>query len=279
MSDAKNNEDLLKQHYGRPDLAQTLFEALAQAGRKISSYKDTAAFDEFHMRGREATLELARLAGLRPGQRVLDLGCGLGGPSRLLAAEFGCQVQGIDLMAEFIQVATRLTQMVGLEEKVSFQQGNMLELPYDDGAFDVAWSQHTFMNIEDKLRLAAQIQRVLKVDGMLAMYEIFRGQAPPIHYPVQWAGDASTNFLISLEEMLLLLQDAGFKTVHQQDVTQACCQWFEALIHQMQNRPRQSPPIGLNLVIGPGAAEKARNTGRNLRENRIQVAYLVLTRT
>jgi ubiquinone/menaquinone biosynthesis C-methylase UbiE len=276
MEDSNRYEEILQAHYGRANLSAELFEALDRASKPIATHRDTAAFDEFHMRGREATYELACLAGLQSGQRVLDLGCGLGGPARLLAAEFGCQVTGIDLIPEFIQVARRLAQMVGLEEKTIFQQGNMLGLPFEAGAFDVVWSQHTFMNIEDKGHLVAQIGRVLKAGGMLVLYEIFSGEVAPIHYPVQWASDPSVNFLQPRQELIELLRHAGFSLRHEQDVTQPCLEWFEALIAKMKDRPtKKPPPVGLNLVIGPSAAEKARNTARNLREKRIQVAYLV----
>jgi len=73
--------------------------------------------DEFHVRGREATVELARRAALGPGTRVLDVGCGLGGSARYLAAEHECQVTGIDLTQEYVDVANALAGMVGLSDK------------------------------------------------------------------------------------------------------------------------------------------------------------------
>lgn len=278
MKVTQKTEALLKSHYGRDNLSEGLFDTLDRAGKQIASHRDTAAFDEFHIRGREATLELARLAGLHTGHHVLDLGCGVGGPSRLLAAEFGCRVTGIDLMDEFIELATRLALKVGLAEKVSFEQCNMLALPFGPHSFDVVWSQHTFMNIEDKSRLLAQIHRVLKPGGMLALYEILSGAVTPIHYPVQWASDPAINFLLSEAEMTGRLREAGFEMVQWQDTTAACTEWFAAVVDKMARHAKtatkgSTPPLGLNLIIGPTAAEKARNTARNLREDRIRVFY------
>lgn len=274
MNDPRKYEALLKNHYGRTHLATDLFAALNRAGKQIVSYRDTAAFDEFHIRGRDATLELARLARIESGHHVLDLGCGVGGPSRLLAGEFGCRVTGIDLIPEFIELARQLTLRVGLEEKVVFEQCDMLALPFDPKSFNVAWSQHTFMNIEEKSQLMAQIHRALKTDGILALYEILSGEVAPIHYPVQWAADAAINFLLPEEEMTRLLQGAGFEMLQWQDASDACTAWFEATLEKMARRAKDAPPpVGLNLIIGPSAAEKAQNTSRNLREKRIRVVY------
>lgn len=267
----------LTDHYRRPDLAAILREAIAKSAKTIQSYQDTAAFDEFHMRGREATRELARLADMSTGDKVLDLGCGLGGPARMLAAEFGCTVTGIDLMAEYIEAAEMLTDMVGLAHRVTFRQGDMQALPFADSRFDVVWSQHTLMNIADKPALFEQIHRVLTPEGKIALYEVVAGNVAPRHYPVQWATDPSMDHLIDGDTLLAQLAAAGFVPSIWQDTTAACRQWFEAIQSRMADRPKDAPPpLGLNLVIGPTTAEKAKNTVRNLKEDRIRVVYGVL---
>jgi ubiquinone/menaquinone biosynthesis C-methylase UbiE len=114
---------------------------------------DLAPVDEFHGGQRQATIRLADLAGLRGGERVLDIGSGIGGPSRFLASRYGCQVEGIDLTAEFCRVAEMLTQRTGLTGKVGYRQGNALDLPFEEMTFDVVWSQNASMNIADRDRL------------------------------------------------------------------------------------------------------------------------------
>lgn len=277
MNSETNNERSIREHYGRDNLSSIILSALEKAGKTIRSYKDTAAFDEFHMRGRAATRELARLAELRTGFQVLDIGCGLGGPSRLLAAEYGCTVTGIDLMEEYVEAATMLTQMVGLTECVSFVQGNMEDLPFEKSRFDTVWSQHTMMNIADKAKLLVQIRDVLKPDGILAFYEIVAGPETPLHFPVQWASDASINYLLDEQAFLETLASAGFTPMVWQDTTAACLEWFETLVSKMGAKPKEAPvPLGLNLVIGRTTAQKAANTARNLKENRIRVVYGVM---
>jgi ubiquinone/menaquinone biosynthesis C-methylase UbiE len=274
MQKKDDYEKSLTNHYSRPNLNRHISEALEKAGRQIASYKDAISFDQFHMRGQEATRELAGLAALGPEHHVLDLGCGIGGAARLLSAEFGCRVTGLDLIEEFVQTATELTRKAGLADRVCFRAGNMLDLPFEADAFDVVWSQHTLMNIEDKSKLLSQTRRVLRPYGRLALYEVAQGSQLPIHYPVQWATDASLSFLLPADQLKTTIEEAGFKSLHWQEVTEECRHWFQNIVAKMTPRPAAAPPpLGLNLVIGPTTAEKARNTARNLEEARIRVFY------
>jgi ubiquinone/menaquinone biosynthesis C-methylase UbiE len=274
MSKKNEYEASLASHYNNPDLSRKITHALEQAGKRIASYKDAISFDQFHMRGHDATRELARLTGLAQEQRVLDLGCGIGGAARMLAAEFGCRVTGVDLIEAFIEAATELTDKAGLTDRVSFKTGNMLDLPFEAESFDIAWSQHTLMNIEDKPLLLRQVHRILRPQGRLALYEVARGDRSPIHYPVQWATDESISHLLSGEDLKRSIKEAGFKPLEWQDVTDECRQWFQNIVDRMKQRPAGAPaPLGLNLVIGPTTEQKAINTARNLHEDRIRVFY------
>ena len=82
-----------------------------------------------------------------------DVGGGLGGPARTLASLFGCKVIAIDLTESYVQAAEILTDRIGLGDRVKHYVGNALELSFDDGAFDVVWTQQSGMNIRDKERL------------------------------------------------------------------------------------------------------------------------------
>src|SRR5215472_5121130 len=87
--------------------------AIAPEGQTLT-VAQLAPLDQFHLRGILATSELASAAGIEPLTRVLDLGCGIGGPARYLAARFGCRVTGVDLSPDFIGAATYLTARCGL---------------------------------------------------------------------------------------------------------------------------------------------------------------------
>ena len=83
---------------------------------------------------------------------LLDIGCGIGGPSRFFAEERGCRVTGIDLTDDYVRTATALAARVGLGGQVSYRQASALALPFEAARFDGAYMIHVGMNIEDKPR-------------------------------------------------------------------------------------------------------------------------------
>ena len=114
------------------------------------TYRDLIPVSELHNRGKQATVDLARLAEIRPEQHILDVGCGIGGPARTLAAEFGCRVTGIDISDEFCSAARSLNELVGLSDKIFIRTADALALPFEDESFDIVWTQHASMNIAAK---------------------------------------------------------------------------------------------------------------------------------
>ena len=167
----------IEQHYGRGRILDLILEGLRATGKDLARLApaDLAPVDEFHIRGREATVELARRASLTPGLRVLDVGCGLGGSARHLAAEHQCQVTGIDLTQEYVDVANALADLVGLRDRVAYRQASALEMPFDDGSFDIIWTEHVQMNIADKHAFYGEIGRVIRPKGLLLFHDIFLG--------------------------------------------------------------------------------------------------------
>lgn len=267
--------EAIQTHYGRSDLAEVILAALEQAGADLQqlSLEQLAPIDEFHIRGRAATLELTQAAGLRSTDRVLDIGSGIGGTSRCLAKEFGCRVTGIDLTDEYCQVASMLTAKVGLNELIDYRQGDATNLPFDDNEFDVVWTAHVAMNIPDKRRLYCEMYRVLKPGGTLAIYDVLAGASGPVLFPVPWARTPDTSFLVSQEELRQLLQDAGFTVSDWKDTTAEAREWFVKLAEKI--RREGFPALGFHLLMGHDFREMAQNQGRNLEEGRISLGQIV----
>ncbi len=184
-------ETRVSSHYAHGDLLNAIDAALAKAGRNPAAptLEDLAPIDEFHVRGREATKELGAGLGLREDHLVLDVGSGLGGPSRQLAMTYRCRITGIDLTEEYCRVATELASRVGLSDRVRYRQGSALAMPFPDASFDIAYTQHVAMNIADKAGLYREIARVLEPRGKLGIYDLLQGQGGPVHFPVPWAHD------------------------------------------------------------------------------------------
>src|SRR5262244_2814045 len=120
---AMAHPEQVSQHYSSGKLLERLRTALAAEGIDPDhpTVEQLAPFDHFHGRGLEATQEAANLVAPTAADHILDVGSGIGGPARYFARRFGCRVTGIDLTAEFCEVARSLTGAVGLAERISFE--------------------------------------------------------------------------------------------------------------------------------------------------------------
>ncbi|MGW8182824.1 MAG: class I SAM-dependent methyltransferase [Burkholderiales bacterium] len=267
--------EAIQMHYTRPDLGDVILAALEKAGKDVNRLtpEDLAPIDAFHIRGQAATLELARAAGLDATKRVLDVGSGVGGTSRCLAKEFGCRVTGLDLTDEYCRAAEMLSAKIGLAHLVDYRQGDATDLPFDDQAFDVVWTEHAAMNISNKPRLYKEMHRVLKPGGTLAIYDVLAGSSGPVLFPVPWARTPETSFLVEPNELRMLLEEAGFTVVDWSDTTAAACAWFVSLAEKI--RKDGLPPLGFHVLLGADFQAMAQNQGRNLQEGRIALAQVV----
>lgn len=268
----------INQHYGPANLAEAILHGLRRAGKDPDrlDYNDLAPVDQFHARGKQATLELARLGKLVPGTAVLDVGGGIGGPARTLAAEFGCEVTVIDMTEAYCQAGTVLTERAGLGGQVRFRHANALDIPFADACFDAVWMQHCSMNIADKVQLFREAHRVLRPTGRLLIHEVMAGANQPIHFPVPWASDPGVSFLQPAEELLAIIREAGFEDVETRDNTHAALTWFRARAASMPSTP---PPLGLHLLLGETFRPALQNMLRNLEEERIEVIEAVFGKT
>ncbi|RUM96966.1 class I SAM-dependent methyltransferase [Pseudaminobacter arsenicus] len=205
-------EQDVARHYSHGALERAILDALQTSGKDIGHLDpaDLAGVDEFHLGWLAATTDLAHDLALSPGMKVLDVGCGIGGPARYFAEHHGCTVTGIDLTDEFVSVATSLTDRCGLADLVSFRQGSALSLPFEDESFDRATLIHVGMNISDKAATFAQVHRVLRKKGVFAVYDIMNVTGEDLPYPMPWADSLATSFVDAPQTYRDLLKQAGF---------------------------------------------------------------------
>ncbi|MBV9671182.1 MAG: class I SAM-dependent methyltransferase [Acidobacteriales bacterium] len=259
-------------HYGEGDLTRRLPGILQSAGLGSGpvDWSRLTGFDQFHARGLLASKELADGLQLQPGDHVLDVGSGVGGPARFLAATCGVRVTGIDLTPDFVSAATLLSEHAGLSGKTQFVQGDALDMRSPDASFDHAWTQHVAMNIPDKARLYREVHRVLKPRGRFGIYDIVRGPAGDPHYPLPWAADASFSFLATPAEMRELLTNVGFRELSFEDKTQDALRWLADLPN--------TPPAGLTLhdLVGPEWQARFANFAQSLKEQKLGLLQAIL---
>jgi ubiquinone/menaquinone biosynthesis C-methylase UbiE len=257
-------------HYSRGDLLSRLNAALREDGvdPEHPSMDALAPYDQFHGRGLEATLEIADLAQPGPADHLLDIGSGIGGPARYFANRFGCRVTGIDLTAEFCDVARHLTRMLDLEDRIAFEVGDALAMPFGEAGFDGAYSMNVSMSIGDKGRFYREIHRVLKPGAWLVLSEVAKGEGGDLDYPTPWAGSARTSFLSTPEETQRGLLEAGFDVVRVHSTLDKALA-FGARSRAMVERGEKPPHRAVMLIHSEIATQAMRNTARGLSEGRI----------
>ncbi|MEZ5786506.1 MAG: class I SAM-dependent methyltransferase [Xanthobacteraceae bacterium] len=247
-------------HYRHGDLEDALMEAIAAAGKdpdKLTA-DDLAPADEFHVGGRPATIDLAKTLAPHAGMHLLDIGAGLGGPSRYFAQTFGCRVSGVDLSEEYVTVARSLSRRVGLDCLVDYWQASALDLPFADASFDAAYMQHVGMNIADKPRLFDEVHRVLKPGGMFGIYDIMGIDTAPLKFPLPWASSAEISFVEAPARYRALLGIAGFEIVREHDWAPFALDFYRKL--KARAAAGGTPPaLSLHVIIGPTAPQRIGN--------------------
>jgi ubiquinone/menaquinone biosynthesis C-methylase UbiE len=257
-------------HYARGDLLGRLRAALLSDGIDPDhpTIEALAPYDHFHGRGLEATEELADMLQVSASDHVLDVGSGIGGPARYIADRLGARVTGIDLTAEFCEVARLLTQMLGLEDRVDFKQGDALAMPFADASFDGAYSMNVSMNIQDKAGFYAEIYRVLGPGGWLMLSELAEGPGGSPDYPTPWARTAESSFLATPAQTREGLEAAGFTVSSLRETTEQALA-YGARSRAMVERGEKPPHRAVQLIHGDLAQQAMANTARGLAEARI----------
>jgi ubiquinone/menaquinone biosynthesis C-methylase UbiE len=270
-------EGQVREHYARGDLEQTILDALVAEGKDIDRLEpgDLSPVDEFHTGGRQATVEFAKEIGIKPAMHVLDIGCGIGGPSRFFASEFGCRVTGIDLTEDYVRTAAALARRVGLDGRVAYRQASAIDLPFEVGTFDGASMMHVGMNIEDKPRLFAEVRRVLKKGGFFAVFDVMRAGDGELAFPVHWAASPETSFVVRPAEYRRCAEAAGFDLVKERDRGDFARDFFKQVAARNAENGGQPPPVGVHLLMKRDVPAKVANVSRNLERRLIAPTEMI----
>jgi ubiquinone/menaquinone biosynthesis C-methylase UbiE len=270
----------VSRHYTHGDLTEAIRRGLALLGKSPSSVTidDLAPVDEFHIGGRRASEDFIDQLGFDAQTHVLDIGCGLGGPARFVASQYGSRVTGIDLTFEYVETGNALCRWVGLHDRVFLHQGSAPAMPFTEGSFDGAYMLHVGMNIENKEKLAANVSHVLRPGAVFGIYDLMRTGAGEITIPVPWATTAELSALADPEHYKNALQKAGLNVIAERNWREFALAFF-ADLRAKTAATSGPPPLGLHILMGKSTPEKVQNMIDNISKGRIAPVELVARKT
>ena len=153
-----------------------------------------------------------------------------------------------------------------MENRVTIEQGDGQRLPYPDGVFNGAYTQHVTMNISDRAQFFGEAYRILKPGAFFALTEHGLGPTGNPYYPVPWSMDGSGSYLTSPLETRTFLEAVGFEDVLIEDTGQKYLAAYKQVIELAAQEAL--PPLGIHILLGETAPQKTRNAARNIEEGR-----------
>jgi SAM-dependent methyltransferase len=270
MDEGAEMNETIQTQYSTGLSRNNIEQALISAGKDLDRLApaDLGLLEDFHTMGRYATAQLVDLAQITSESAVLDAGSGVGGTARYVADRYGCQVTAVDLTEEYCQTSRWLNRLVGLDDRISVRRADVTELPFADGTFDVAISQHVQMNVADKTRLYSEARRVLADRGRLAVWDITIGDHGELDYPLPWADQPARSHLVTPDELRAVVESAGFAVEHWNDLTDQATALMQAMLAQPAN------PLGLHAFV-TDFQRKAENLTRALADGRLRAIQAV----
>lgn len=175
--------------------------------------EDLTSFDQYHYHGVEAVDTAIETLSLCSQSRLLEVGAGIGGPSRYVAQRVGCEVTALELQPDLHALGESLTGRCSLDGLVRHICGDILAHPFDAGAFNAVMSLLVFLHIEDRANLFAACHRILEAGGLMFIEDFTKLREPT---SAQWRDlgeKVMCSYLPTPDEYLSHLSNAGF-TMH-----------------------------------------------------------------
>lgn len=231
------------------NIRPTEFDLAIDPGREIT--------DQNHVGGALSTLQLAALAGVNARHCILDLGCGLGGPARLLALVFRCRVYGIDANRQRVTDAIALTELVDLSASVRFRCTDVATLA-PEPKFDIVWVQNAWLHIGEPALLASTAARAVVPRGRLAFEEVFLKRSPRSSQEQSLLGELCEAWrcsLLPLVEWIKAFQSFGFAINASEDANALFLDYFLRTVESdKQSRWPEHELLGHRNALALGKA-------------------------
>ena len=262
----KSND--LKQFWTRGNLHLRVREAMIEANLidKKLEIEDLFPIDQYHARGIAATVDLGKRMPISKGNKILDIGCGLGGPARYYAKKFECFITGIDITPSFIELGNEFNQLTSMSNKIDLKVGNGEILELEDNTFDGAYSQHVTMNVAQRDRFFSEAYRVLKKESFFAFTEHGLGPIGEPIFPLPWANTESMSYLLTPNETILLLNEVGFYDIEIIETGDKYMSGYEKLVNQTNTK--KTPILGIHVIGGTSMKERSINSLNSIKEKR-----------
>lgn len=272
-------EEGVSRHYSAYNVLASIRAGLEAMGRDPDRIEpgELKTVDEFHIGGAEATAALLSHLEIEAGMEVLDIGCGIGGPARMIALRSGAKVTGVDLTPAFVEAANALTNMAGMGGSVSFAVGSAVDLPFADASFDLATLLHVGMNIPDKPKLFREAFRVLRPHGVFAVYDVMRTGEGDLTFPVPWAEEERLSALNEPDTYRSAADEAGFALAQEEDRGAVALEFFERI--RAQAASAKPDPLGLHLLMGPTVGVKTGNMMSAIRAGTIAPIQMIFRKS
>ena len=258
----------IENFWTRGDIFSRVHQAMSETGliNKKLEIEELFPIDQYHARGIAATVDLGKRMPISKNQKIIDIGCGLGGPARYYAKEFKCFITGIDITPSFIEIGNEFNKLTSMSDNVELLVGNGEVLDFDNETFDGAYSQHVTMNISNREKFFSEAFRVLKKDSFFAFTEHGLGPEGNPIFPLPWANSLEMSFLLPPQKTISILKDIGFSDIKIIETAEKYISGYEKLIKLKSENKK--PVLGIHVIGGDTMNERSRNSMQSIKENR-----------